>query len=251
MKIYIGCFNKKSEIDKPGYYSIQLGSANNKNKICKIRDDLGKNISKKNFTYCELSGLYWIWKNTKDDVIGLVHYRRFFYKNIFTKKSNILSEDDARKLLNKYDLIIPEEGLLFNKTIYDQYKIHHDINDLELIGTIINEQCPEYNEAFNKVINSNYFHPLNMFIGKKYIIDEYCQWLFPILEELENRIDIRKKDKYNQRVCGFLGERLFNVFIVKNNINFTTLPVYNIEQSMFKQSIQHCVKRLIKGGVKK
>ena len=90
-----------------------------------------------------------------------------------------------------------------------------------------------------------------MFIGKKYIIDEYCQWLFPILEELENRIDIRKKDKYNQRVCGFLGERLFNVFIVKNNINFTTLPVYNIEQSMFKQSIQHCVKRLIKGGVKK
>lgn len=251
MKIYIGCFNKKSPIDKPGYYSIQLGSANNKNKICKIRDDLGKNISKKNYTYCELTGLYWIWKNTKDDIIGLVHYRRFFYKKTFAKKDNILSKGDIEKILSKYDLIIPEEGLLFNKTVYEQYKDNHDIKDLEICREIINEQCPEYNQAFNKVINSNYMHALNMFVARKKIIDEYCKWLFPILEELEKRTDISKKDKYNQRVCGFIGERLFNVFIEKNNINFTTLPVYNVEQSMLKQSIQHCIKRIIKGGVKK
>ena len=251
MKVYIGCFDKKSSIDKSGYYSIQLGAANNKNKICKIRDNLGKNISKKNFTYCELSGLYWIWKNTKDDIVGLVHYRRFFYKKIFTTKNNILSSNDAKLILNKYDLILPEEELFLKTTVYEQYKQVHDINDLDLCKIIINEQCPEYNDAFNKVINSNHMHALNMFIGKKEIIDQYCEWLFPILEELEKRIDISKKDKYNQRVCGFLGERLFNDFIEKNNIKYITLPVYNIEQSMIRQIVRHSIKRIIKGVVKK
>jgi hypothetical protein len=87
-----------------------------------------------------------------------------------------------------------------------------------------------------------------MFIGKKKVIDEYAKWLFPILFELENYIDITKKDKYNARVYGFLGERLFNVWLIKNNIKIKELPVYNVESSIIKQELISITKNIFLKG---
>ena len=95
MKIFIATqseinfINDKNEIYKP----IIVGA-----NICKFRyanyisDDIGDNISDKNYKYCELTALYWAWKNlSNDDYVGLAHYRRYFlfnYKESFPNTNN-------------------------------------------------------------------------------------------------------------------------------------------------------------------
>ena len=61
------------------YLPVQVGSEG-KEDIGFEKDNTGDNISGKNPFFCELTGLYWAWKNLKCDYIGLVHYRRYFSK---------------------------------------------------------------------------------------------------------------------------------------------------------------------------
>lgn len=73
--------HKECEIPKvEGQYILLVGAENKSEAIkCDFRDNTGENISEKNKNYCELTGVYWIWKNVDADIIGLCHYRRFFY----------------------------------------------------------------------------------------------------------------------------------------------------------------------------
>ena len=64
---------------------IQVGAALNGQAIDgMIRDDTGDNISEKSRSFCELTALYWAWKNLDSDAIGLVHYRRYFARRCIT-----------------------------------------------------------------------------------------------------------------------------------------------------------------------
>lgn len=245
IKIYIAV-HKKAKLPKlEEYVPLQVGAALHDD-LGYLRDDKGKNISKKNPNYCELTGLYYIWKNEKADIVGLTHYRRYFFKNILnTKLDNVIDKEYINKILSKYDVILPKKEY-FKLTIGEQYKNIHKTDDLEKCGNIIKTKFNDYYESFNKVINKKSMYCYNMFIMDKTKFDEYMKWLFDIFKELEKEINIADYDKYNQRIYGFLSERLFNVWIDKNNLKIKELPVYNIEDSKSKQ-----LKSKIKNVVKK
>lgn len=214
-----------------------------------IGDNSGENISAKNANYSELTGLYWAWKNIKCDYIGLCHYRRYFAgKNLHTnnaekKKAVILHRQDYEKLLREYDVILPVKRNYYIETVRSQYEHAHNKRDINEAEKIVTELYPEYSEAFAKVMGRTKLHILNMFVMNKALFDEYCSWLFSILFELEKRIDIANYNKYEARIFGFISERLFNVWLEKQQLKVKEVPVVNLEKVNWVRKIYKFLKR--------
>src|SRR5690349_21102380 len=76
---------------------IFVGRASEEKNDFGISDRSGVNISRRNHIYGELTALYWIWKNTQDDVAGLCHYRRFFD----------IAETEIQQTLDGNGIIVP------------------------------------------------------------------------------------------------------------------------------------------------
>lgn len=199
-----------------------------------IFDDTGENISARNGEYCELTGLYWMWKNSKEPVVGLCHYRRFFTSgacklmNLFTGKKKIsLSEKKILKILNKNDIIMHNRTFL-KDTVRIQYSENHDGSQLDSVGDIIKEYYPDYYSDFEKVMNRHFVHFLNMFIMRKELMDEYCEWIFGVLFKLESQ-NMEKKIDTN-RLYGFLSEILFDVWVEHKGLKVREMFSINLER---------------------
>ena len=226
------------------YKPIQVGT---KEKFTEIRDNTEENISTKNPNFCELTAAYWIWKNDKSDITGLTHYRRYFFKNKNTNSiKDILDEKDIKNILNEYDIIVPETERIVKYSVKGAYAKFHHGEDFDKCREIIFEKYPEYLEAFDKVANGRKLYLYNMFISKKEIFNDYYKWLFDILLELENRVDITNYSDYDKRIYGFLSERLFRVWLEKNNnLKIKEMPVYNTEQKVFPQRFVRTIQKIL------
>lgn len=211
-----------------------------------IGDNTGENISSKNKNYCELTGLYWAWKNLEAEYIGISHYRRHFAMN--RKKDKWLRISDGNYIsgiLNNYDVILPKKRNYFIETTYQQYIHAHNKQDLDKTEEILEEFYPQYIPAYKKVMEDRKGHRFNMMIMKKDLFDGYCQWLFDVLFKLEERLDISQYSDNDKRVFGFVSERLLDVWMYTNNIKYTELPVVNMEKQNWLKKGTSFVKRKI------
>ena len=232
------------------YLPILVG--NNKVKNNYLRDNTGDNISKKNKNYCELTALYWAWKNLDNKYIGLCHYRRYFSKkekcgifefiNIKGKRNFIMKKNEYENILKKYDIILPKKLFLDGLSVKEHYEKYHNIKDLETVRDMIKVSYKEDLIFFDKIMKKKYLYPYNMFVMNKKFLDEYCIWLFNILFELEKRIDISNYDDYQTRVYGFLSERLFNVWVLKKNLKIYENNIIFLEKSF---SFRLFIKRIL------
>ena len=72
--------------------------------------------------------------------------------------------------------------------------------------------------------------PYNMFYTSKRNVDLYCEWLFNILFDVEQKTDMKGYTEYQRRLYGFLSERLLNVWLCKNaNYKVKYLTVFKTD----------------------
>ena len=250
IKILVATHKKYWMPNDDVYLPIHVGKEN-KDNLGYIGDNTGNNISIKNPNYCELTAIYWAWKNLKADYVGLVHYRRYFTKHNFRncekKKQDILLRNDFENILKYIDIIVPDKRKYYIETIRSHYNHSYYEKDLNETENIIKEIYPDYLVAFYKVMNRTWAHMFNMFVMRKDYFDEYCEWLFSILFELEKRIDISNYTIMEARVFGFISELLLDVWLETKQIKYKEVNVSFMEKQNWLKKGTLFLKRKIIG----
>lgn len=232
------------------YLPLQVG-AEGKKDLGYVKDNIGDNISAKNANFCELTGLYWAWKNLDADYVGLVHYRRYFTRkevhNIEKKKSQILTKEDWDNLLSRYPVIVPDKRKYYIKSNRSHYNHAHHPEGLTITEQILIEKYPEYLPAFNTVMNRTWAHMFNMFVMRWDLFNDYMTWMFDVLFELEKRVDITGWDAYESRIYGFVSELLLDVWLEKNHAIYHEQNVSFMEKQNWLKKGGAFLKRKVFG----
>ena len=226
------------------YLPVHVG-AEGKESIGFQPDNEGDNISIKNPNYCELTGLYWAWKNLNAEYIGLAHYRRHFSNGSLSrdKWARVITKEELEKQLKNYDVLLPKPRNYWIETSYSHYAHSHHYIDLDTAREILAEKYPRYIPAFDKVMGLPVGHRFNMFVMKKKYFDRWCSWLFDVLFELENRLDISSYSQNDARVFGFVAERLIDVWLITNKVRYKDMPYVFMESQNWIKKGGSFVKR--------
>lgn len=249
MHIFIAS-HKYSEFPVPsGYVPLFVGASKLPDNDKRLRawrydDSYAENISTLNALFCELTGLHYIWKQCNDEIVGLVHYRRFLGEEHASGVYAPLDEKAVKRGLSSHDCIVADRAPVlygdYSITVAEQYRLCHVSTDLIQARFVIAELFPDYIPAFDEVMHDSGLHPCNILICRKPLFDDYCLWLFSIMRELYRRLDVvARKETYQKRAFGFLAERLLNVYLRKNNLRATTFPVFDPAESGVRAALDY------------
>lgn len=223
--------------EDPMYMPVHAGHAG-KQDIGFQGDDTGDNISRENARFCELTTIYWAWKNLDADYIGLVHYRRHFtardriHRIGKDKFDCILGGDELSGILKQYDLVLPKQRRYYIESLWSHHMHlpHGHESDLKILREVIQSVQPDYLECFDTVMKRTHAHMFNMFVMKKEIFDRYCEWLFSILTETDKRIDVADYNPMETRAVSYFGEFMIDIWNEKQKIPYKELPVMFMEK---------------------
>lgn len=191
----------------------------------------GDHIGELNLKINELTALYWIWKNTYTDIVGICHYRRYFsvMPNVFSADFALPDQDRIEEELEACDMIVTSAVCSYPFSLKEQLRktVFTEAFEMgmKLVRERIEEVCPEYMEDFEECFQGFIMYPCNMFITSWDIFSNYCEWLFGIVIDVARYIDVTLYDSYSQRIIGFIAERLLTVWIRHNNIKIKEYPV--------------------------
>lgn len=173
----------------------------------------GDNIDFLNPWYCELTGLYYLWKHVDDDIVGLEHYRRYF----LGKNGAILDKKEIENILINYDIICAKEHYPNgNGTYIFTWPIRNGKRDyfLQFIATLKNLYGDEVAKHFNDFLYGQWHCQGNLMIGKRKIIEKYLEWLFNTLIEYNKTVNLTENTK---RINAYISEFFFGAWLTLNN----------------------------------
>ncbi len=222
-KIVIATHKDCAVPENESFLPVFVGSALSTEDLPYQRDDEGENISLKNRSYCELTGMYWAYKNLRSDYIGLCHYRRYF--------------DPTDLCFDQNQILLPKKRHYYIETVYDQFSHAHGQKGLDLAREIIEKDHKEYLCAFDRCMKKRSLHIYNIFVMRYDIFIQYCDFLFDILFKIERELGEQT------RLYGHISERLLDVFIEANAYSYEEADLIMTEKTDWPRKIFSFIKR--------
>lgn len=212
----------------PMYVPVQVGAVGKETIPGFQRDDEGENISEKNPRYCELTALYWAWKNLEADYIGLAHYRRHFAGS---GEHGVLTNAEARELVAKAPIVLPKKRHYVIETVGNHYAHTFDKKHLQAARSSLEYLAPDVLSSFDDHMKARSAHIWNMAIMRRDVFDNWCAWLFPVLKDVEGKIDFTHMTPFEERAVGRVAERLFDPWMQANNLSGYERSVTALERT--------------------
>lgn len=232
-KILVACHKKCEAHSNDVYMPIHVGKALSNCNLEFQGDDTGDNISIKNPYYCELTAQYWGWKNLDCDYIGLCHYRRYF-KTQFT-------EDKVRDVLSVYDIILPKPTY-HSFSMCAKMEKSLTLEDEAIFFKILQKFAPDYEKKAISYLKGNMDISYNMFLCRKVLFNQFCEWQFKILSECEKYIKLSEYSRL-KRIFGYFAEYLLPIYSLSHNYKIKYDEVVDYNGKSLQPSIQ--IKKLL------
>lgn len=228
LTLYCNCFNKhEPEHHQYDQKNLLCGSslllpAERKKYEKKnfVFDDTGDNISQLNPYLGDLTGLYYVWKNTNHEFVGTNQYRRFWIEKELEESG-----------LNKNTLYI-SRPCLFKTSVADQFIECHGVNGLNILTSAV--MHGKVDLTFERIACLNQIQKMstcNMFFAENKIFNRVCDTLFSIVFELfegsKYTLDFVQKES-QKRMLAYLAERILTVLYIHKDYYFGNVEIVPI-----------------------
>ena len=246
IKLFVCCHQPVEVPKHPLLVPVQVGTALVETPFPGfLHDNTGDNISGRNHSYCELTAQYWAWKNLRADYYGFFHYRRYLYPCLDTKRPYCIRQNPSLSLLEQldydsfpqiiegHDMILPKGENMY-LSVRDHYAgaSNHFCKDLDLVSEIIRSSYPQMWDALDQYLSGSICYFGNIYIMNRSVFHDYCKWLFPILEEFDRYSQVSGRTPQEQRVDGYLAERLLGIYYTYRNDCLETLELPRVHFTM-------------------
>ena len=253
IKILISHHEKRSIVQNSILTPIQTGCALTQERFeGMLYDDEGENISAQNSKYCELTAIYWAWKNYEKldnpDYVGLMHNRRhllfneklpvpdkgmkwlepsvFLFPPVCAKYLPYISRESICSYFPNYDILTIKPHT-FTPTKYDKVyagsaMLTRFMNTacmekrfFDVFINTVKQYRPDYVMELKEFLAGNKMYLCNIFVMRKDLFMEYCSFLFPLLAQIDFQIDSDDFCPAKKRWLGYLGEYLTTLFMLR------------------------------------
>lgn len=222
IKILVAQHKEAEVFHNEVYTPIQVGKSISKVDLGILGDDTGDNISELNPYFCELTAQYWAWKNLHNvEYIGLCHYRRYFEKE-FTK-------DNVEQLMGGCDVVLTRSNVGCNDCLQGISNFNTP-EDATIFYLYLTKRFP-YNvsDIEEMMLHRNWGNPFNMFVCKKSLFDDFCQWQFPILKDLFEIIEPQKiRYTRHKRLIGYFGEDMWRIYAKIHHLKIKEMKIVDM-----------------------
>ena len=170
----------------------------------------------------ELAVLRHAWRSMSDvdaDALGLAADGTFLASNFsFDRRRRVADPEYLSHRLDTRAIVLPGESNWILETNRAHYLRGHRELGLDALRDVVREVEPDYAHALDVRLGITHGHSTNVCLMRRDRMDEYCSWMFPLMEEVETSLLALGPDKVERHELADLAPFLLDAWLDRRGL---------------------------------